>query len=237
MSAASRAPVPGAGADPRSSVARAAILAAIARAAVPVAPLPDVPGRLAGPQPPPSEGGPAPTQLEIPLGPAPTAADEAVLVRRFITTLEEAGGTVVDLDGAAALTVDTPSEGPRRDVVSCVPGHAVSTLTIGPDAPRERLDRIGLAVVPARFGVAENGAVWVDERDLPHRAVPFIAERLAVVLPRREIVADLHAAYRRLRPPLPGYGVFIAGPSKTADIEQALVVGAQGPKSLVVLLI
>ncbi len=34
-----------------------------------------------------------------------------------------------------------------------------------------------------------------------------------------------------------GYGVFISGPSKTADIEQSLVIGAQGPLSLTVFLI
>jgi L-lactate dehydrogenase complex protein LldG len=85
--------------------------------------------------------------------------------------------------------------------------------------------------------VAENGAVWVDEADLVHRALPFVAQHLAIVLPKREIVADMHAAYRRLPRPLPGYGVFISGPSKTADIEQALVVGAQGPRSLVVFLV
>ena len=84
--------------------------------------------------------------------------------------------------------------------------------------------------------MAENAAIWVDEADLPHRALPFVAQHLAIVLPKRKIVADMHAAYARLPRPLPGYGVFISGPSKTADIEQALVIGAQGPKSLVVLL-
>jgi L-lactate dehydrogenase complex protein LldG len=178
-------------------------------------------------------GSSVPAQLEIPLAPV-TETD--ALVRRFTAALEQAGGTAVEGADLAALRLPPAGDGPRRGVVSCAPGLPVSTLTIGPDAPRERLDQIGLAIVPARFGVAENGAVWVDERDLPHRAVPFIAERLVVILPKREIVADLHQAYRRLRPPLPGYGVFIAGPSKTADIEQALVIGAQGPKSLVVLL-
>ena len=206
--------------------ARAAILAAIARAAVPSEPLPSVPSAPAVPSP---SG-----QLEMPLRRPPAAVD---LVRAFTAALEEAGGTVVETDGVAAVSQAVPTDGGRREVVSCVPGLPASTLTVGPGTPRDRLDRLGVAVVPARFGVAENGAVWVDGRDLPHRAVPVIAEHLLVVLPRREIVADLHEAYRRIRPPLPAYGVFIAGPSKTADIAQALVVGAQGSRSLVVYLV
>ncbi len=224
--------------------ARDAILAAIARAVVPPVPLPAFPAEplresAAAARHPSAPVGSAPAaagsrdQLEMPLAPA---TDAEALVLRFIAALEQAGGTVIEGADLAALPLPPAGDGPRRGVVSCVPGLPISTLTIAPDAPRERLDQIGLAIVPARFGVAENGAVWVDERDLPHRAVPFIAERLVVVLPKGEIVADLHEAYRRLRPPLPGYGVFIAGPSKTADIEQALVIGAQGPKSLVVLL-
>jgi len=232
--------------------AREAILAAIERAAAPAVPLPAVPVELAGASSlgakgpgGPGGGAPdalagaqarraAPDQLEIPLAPA-ERADQ--LVRRFIQALEQAGGTAVEVEGQAALSVEVAPDGPRRGIVACVPGLPISTLTIGPDAPRERLDQIGVAIVPARFGVAENGAVWVDERDLPHRAVPFIPDQLVVVLPKLEIVADLHEAYRRLRSPLPGYGVLIAGPSKTADIEQALVIGAQGPKSLVVYLV
>ncbi len=213
-----------------SGAAREAILAAVRRAGVPEASLPDIPERW-----PRVPAGSAPVQLEIPLDAAPGAAAEADLVGRFVAALEEAGGTAVEMP-LEALRVDAPTDGPRRGVVSCVGGLPISTLTIGPATPRARLDGIAVAIVPARFGVAENGAVWVDERDLPHRAVPFIAERLVVVLPKREIVPDLHHAYRRLRPPLPGYGAFIAGPSKTADIEQALVIGAQGPKSLLVVL-
>jgi L-lactate dehydrogenase complex protein LldG len=123
-----------------------------------------------------------------------------------------------------------------RGIVSSVPELDVSLLTIGPDASRQQLDEIELAIIPGRLGVAENGAIWVDDADLPHRALPFVAQHLAIVLAKRDIVADMHAAYARLPRPLPGYGVFISGPSKTADIEQALVIGAQGPKSLVVLL-
>ena len=198
--------------------ARASILAAIRGAAVPAAELPDL------------------VCLSKIAAEAPEAA--ADLVRRFVAVLEEVGGRTVELSGPEGLEAAVAAVcAEHSGVVSCVPGLAVSTLTIGPDASRARLDEIGVAIVPGRVGVAENGAIWVDEADLPHRAVPVIAPHLAIVLHKRDIVADMHAAYRRLPRPLPGYGVFISGPSKTADIEQSLVIGAQGPKSLVVLLV
>ena len=79
--------------------------------------------------------------------------------------------------------------------------------------------------------------MWVDAGALPQRAALWLAEHLVLVLPARRARADLHAAYARLAFPGPGFGVFVAGPSKTADIEQALVIGAQGPRTTTVLLV
>ena len=195
--------------------ARDAILAAIRRAAVPPVELPGLlqESKVAGP---------------------------TDLVRQFSAMLKEVGGRAVELAGPEALfsaVAVLPSVRAGRGIVSSVPELDVSILTLGPDASRQQLDEIELAIIPGRIGVAENAAIWVDEADLPHRALPFVAQHLAIVLPKRAIVADMHAAYARLPRPLPGYGVFISGPSKTADIEQALVIGAQGPKSLVVFLV
>jgi L-lactate dehydrogenase complex protein LldG len=47
----------------------------------------------------------------------------------------------------------------------------------------------------------------------------------------------MHEAYRRIKFNDYGYGTFISGPSKTADIAQVLVMGAQAARSATVLLI
>ncbi|MGD0485063.1 MAG: LUD domain-containing protein [Gemmatimonadales bacterium] len=217
--------------------ARETILAAVRRAGVPAVEQPEIPA--AWPAARAGRAGRDAGQLSLALPPDAGGAD---LVRRFVENLRAVGGSAVQLLGPEVLAVAAAAQvaalvEPGGGVVSSVPGLAISTLTLGAEPSRERLDQIELAVIPGRFGVAENGAVWVDEADLVHRALPFVAQHLAIVLPKREIVADMHAAYRRLPRPLPGYGVFISGPSKTADIEQALVVGAQGPRSLVVFLV
>jgi L-lactate dehydrogenase complex protein LldG len=99
------------------------------------------------------------------------------------------------------------------------------------------LEGLGLAVVPGAFAVAENGAVWVPGDGLRPRGIFVVAEHLALVVPAGEVVHDMHEAYRRVSFPGAGFGTFIAGPSKTADIEQALVIGAHGARSCTLFLV
>jgi len=92
-------------------------------------------------------------------------------------------------------------------------------------------------VCEAVLGVAENGAVWLPLSRLRHRSALFLAANVIVVLDRARIVGNLHDAYAAIDVAADGFGVFVSGPSKTADIEQALVIGAHGAKSLTILLL
>jgi L-lactate dehydrogenase complex protein LldG len=102
-------------------------------------------------------------------------------------------------------------------------------------APSE-LQNVGVAIIEGAFGVAENGAIWVDEEQLVHRVLPFITQHLIILLDKKQIVQDMHQAYELIQPQKQGFGLFIAGPSKTADIEQSLVKGAQGARSALIVL-
>jgi len=90
-------------------------------------------------------------------------------------------------------------------------------------------------MIRGRFAVAENGAVYVDAADLGARTDMVDAEHLVVVVPVASIVATMHEAVRRI-PADSRCGWFLSGPSKTADIEQSLVIGAQGARTLHVVL-
>ena len=100
----------------------------------------------------------------------------------------------------------------------------------------EDVNSIEQQAFPGNFGVAENGAIWLEDKDLPNRIDPFITEHLFIKLSVREIVPTMQEAYRRINLKGTGFGVFISGPSKTADIEQSLVYGAHGAKEMTVLL-
>ena len=115
-----------------------------------------------------------------------------------------------------------------------MPGVA-SSVDLDAVADPHDLESVDWAVLPGQFGVAENGAIWVTDAGLKHRAIYFIVQHLALVLPSDQIVHQMHEAYGRASVGSSSLGVFISGPSKTADIEQSLVIGAHGPRSLTVI--
>ncbi|MBK0384148.1 LUD domain-containing protein [Pedobacter sp. SD-b] len=96
---------------------------------------------------------------------------------------------------------------------------------------------VELMILPTHFAVAENGASWVDDELFKERVLPFIPQHLVFIVEKEKIVPTMHHAYQLIGKKKYSYGTFIAGPSKTADIEQSLVLGAHGPRSLRVFLV
>ncbi len=178
--------------------------------------------------------------------PAPHAPDLSGVGVRFddpVAKLADAvaavAGKLVRVADAAALRAAVAAlaaELGAARVASAVDGVA-GNVELSQVQDPHALEGIGLAVLPGAFAVAENGAVWVRGDGLRPRGVFVIAEHLALVVGATEIVHDMHEAYRRLSFPGAGFGTFIAGPSKTADIEQALVIGAHGARSCTVFLV
>ncbi len=94
------------------------------------------------------------------------------------------------------------------------------------------LEALDTCYLRAELGVAENGAMWISEKQMVNRLLPFICQHLVIVLNPGNLVNNMHEAYRQIDAAANGFGVFIAGPSKTADIDQNLVIGAHGARSL-----
>ncbi len=113
----------------------------------------------------------------------------------------------------------------------------ITIATLNPDdvARPHDLNGTDLAVIQGEVGVAENGCVWIPQ-NVKEKVLYFISEYLVIILDRKNLVNNMHEAYEKIKFSDAGFGVFISGPSKTADIEQALVVGAHGAKGVTVIL-
>lgn len=121
-----------------------------------------------------------------------------------------------------------------RVIASNLPGIDAA---LNPDtvAEAQDLDKTDVGVVRGTVGVAENACIWIPQT-MKERSVCFMAEYLVIMLSRKDIVSNMHEAYRMIEFAGYGFGTFISGPSKTADIEQALVYGAQAARGVTVFL-
>lgn len=157
-------------------------------------------------------------------------------LEQFEKILQVAGASSVRLEAGQDVNEVIRSFYPEaRSIASNLPG--ITCATVNPDLledPRE-LDGTDVAVIRGEFGVLENGMVWVKQQTR-YKAVFFISEALVILLDRRRLVNNMHEAYAQPGFDDFGYGCFIAGPSKTADIEQALVIGAHGARAVTVIL-
>ena len=169
----------------------------------------------------------------------PAGGGSGDLAAAFSTMLEGIGGQVFLVSGYDRIAAILHEQHPdARRIVSGCPELAGFAEVAGHYDDPHALENVDLAILRAHFGVAENGACWMTEDQMIERALPFITQHLALVLRRDAIVADMHAAYERIGGMGDyGFATFIAGPSKTADIEQSLVLGAHGPRSLIVFLL
>jgi L-lactate dehydrogenase complex protein LldG len=156
---------------------------------------------------------------------------------QFADVLAMIGGTCVRVPTLADINRELPRLPPyaaAKRILSNVHGVGTNHVDLSAVSDPHELEDIDFAILQGHFGVAENAAVWVTDENLPHRVVYFLCQHLALVVPAAQIVHNLHEAYERIRFAGPRFGAFIAGPSKTADIEQSLVIGAHGPKSMTV---
>lgn len=163
---------------------------------------------------------------------------EEDVVKKYSEMFAGIGGLLV-----SAGSLENVKELIRKDfdqskrILSNLPALSDVAEISDPDADPHTLEDVELAIIEARLAVAENGAVWLTEDVMGHRVLPYIAQHLAVIVREESIVSTMHDAYAKIASEDYGFGGFIGGPSKTADIEQALVLGAHGPLSMTVYLI
>ena len=157
-------------------------------------------------------------------------------IEQFIETSHKVGSEVIEAKAGEDLNELIRKAYPEAQVLaSNVKGIKVD---LNPDMVSEAQDLNGtdIGIVEGDIAVAENGCVWVPQT-MKERVVCFVSENLVILVHRDKIVNNMHEAYRRIHMTEYGYGCFISGPSKTADIEQALVMGAQAARGVTVIIV
>lgn len=159
------------------------------------------------------------------------------LTERFTENVTFIGGTVHKIDTINEIEqfVNLHFTTDKRVITNNNNLSNSATVLLYADTDKQdphKLENVDLAILDAHFGVAENGAIWITEELLYQRVLPFITQHLILIIKESSIVASLQDAYARIGTADYGYGAFISGPSKTADIEQSLVIGAHGSRSL-----
>jgi L-lactate dehydrogenase complex protein LldG len=164
----------------------------------------------------------------------PPAAD---LLDGFCAALQRMGGSLAALPAGGSLGGFVAQRFPDARVVCSATPEVRGTRALDTGGDPRALEDVDVGVVRAVFGVAETGSVALSEREFGVNALGFLAQHLVVLLDPQSIVPNLHDAYQLARFFDARYAVLMTGPSATADIEGVLVRGAQGIRSLTVVLV
>lgn len=158
---------------------------------------------------------------------------------QYISMTESVGGHVIEVkEGQDVNDIIKELFPDAKEIASNLPEITIATRNPDDVGRARDLNGTDVGIVRGKFGVAENACVWIPQT-MKEKAVCFISENLIILLPKSQIVNNMHEAYKRIEfdKTYDGYGTFISGPSKTADIAQVLVMGAQAARSATILLL
>jgi L-lactate dehydrogenase complex protein LldG len=158
---------------------------------------------------------------------------------QFVKMSEKVGGQVIEVDRERDVNVLIRQLFPEaKEIASNLPEITIATRNPDTVGRARDLNGTDIGIIRGQFGVAENACIWIPQT-MKEKAVMFISENLVILLPKSQIVNNMHEAYKRIQfdETYDGYGTFISGPSKTADIAQVLVMGAQAARSATILLL
>ena len=155
-------------------------------------------------------------------------------LEQFIAVTQMVGGKAIILEAGQNVNDLIRSAYPDANVIASSLPYIAATLDPDKVNQASDLNGVDVGVVEGKVAVAENGCIWIPQT-MKERSVLFISECLVIIVDRNEIVNNMHEAYAMIHNT--SYGCFISGPSKTADIAQALVMGAQAARDVTIIVV
>ncbi|MFN2144416.1 MAG: lactate utilization protein C [Anaerolineales bacterium] len=159
------------------------------------------------------------------------AKGEVYLVENRKAAIEKLGELLTELD---VENVVTHRETPLVGISEVFPDlhwyFAGET-----DDYRAACARADLGLTSAEYAFAETGSLVIESGSDKARMTSLLPPVHIALLPESRILPSIFEWVEKRPDPFPANLVFISGPSKTADIEQTLIVGVHGPKRLIVI--
>lgn len=157
---------------------------------------------------------------------------------QFIEMSKNVGGNIIEVKENQDINALVKELYPdAKEIASNLSEITIATRNPDTIENAQALNGTDVGIIRGMFGVAENGCIWIPQQ-MKEKAVCFISENIVILLRKSQIVNNMHEAYKQIAfdSKYDGYGTFISGPSKTADIAQVLVMGAQAARSVTILL-
>lgn len=157
---------------------------------------------------------------------------------QFIEMSKNVGGNIIEVKEDQDINALVKELYPdAKEIASNLSEITIATRNPDTIENAQALNGTDVGIIRGMFGVAENGCIWIPQQ-MKEKAVCFISENIVILLRKSQIVNNMHEAYKQIAfdSKYDGYGTFISGPSKTADIAQVLVMGAQAARSVTILL-
>lgn len=157
---------------------------------------------------------------------------------QFIEMSKNVGGNIIEVKENQDINALVKELYPdAKEIASNLSEITIATRNPDTIENAQALNGTDVGIIRGMFGVAENGCIWIPQQ-MKEKAVCFISENIVILLRKSQIVNNMHEAYKQIAfdTKYDGYGTFISGPSKTADIAQVLVMGAQAARSVTILL-
>jgi L-lactate dehydrogenase complex protein LldG len=176
-------------------------------------------------------------QHELPALPRFPMDEPGGRIACFVQHLKQMGGTILEAPADTDPLIALRDRLVNAQVICSAAPEIAGNRELAQVARPVDLADVDVAVVRAAFGVAETGSVLFTEAELQVNALAYLAQHLVVLLDPADIVGSIQDAYGRAEFRSADYAVFHTGPSATADIEGVLIHGAQGVRSLTVVLL
>lgn len=169
------------------------------------------------------------TELEKVAGEFYEVKSKSDLAELLAQVIEKSNFNSLALDGNAdALEIAS------RAAINLAALEIIDVTTLAAEERRERLSNANLALLSAPYAIADIGSIVLFPNEMTSVLAHLLPECVMIIIRQDQMVANLGELFAQVPAERAKSMLLVTGPSRTADIEKILILGAHGPKRLIV---